>query len=139
MSASILAVLRTFLALGFIIALIVVLSRAARKRQAGGPLAGAGARIDVVTRRSLGQRSNLLVVRVADRTFLLGQSAQHTTLLADLSSTNSPLLGTDQTAPHSTLTSLTSPAPRMATGTGDESPGAWDALIDRLREKTVRH
>ena len=110
MSASILAVLRTFLALGFIIALIVVLSRAARKRQAGGPLAGAGARIDVVTRRSLGQRSNLLVVRVADRT-----------------------------APHSTLTSLTSPAPRMATGTGDESPGAWDALIDRLREKTVRH
>ena len=30
-------------------------------------------------------------------------------------------------------------APRTALGAGGDSPRAWDAFMDRLREMTVRH
>src|ERR1700735_1129462 len=88
MGASMLAFGRMILVLGLIIGLLVVLARCGRKWQRGGGIAGLGdtptGRIEGLSRRSLGRHISLLVVRVAHRTLLVGQSNQQMTLLAEL-------------------------------------------------------
>ncbi len=141
MGASLLAFGRMLLVLGLIIGVLMVLARYGKKWQRGGGIGGLGAkpagRIEVLSRRSLGRHISLLVVRVAQRTFLVGQSNQQMTLLAELDgdewvepgpSTATQGLGNDNLL-----------APRTASGAGGDSPGAWDAFMDRLREMTVRH
>ncbi|MGA2307034.1 MAG: flagellar biosynthetic protein FliO [Acidimicrobiales bacterium] len=141
MGASLLAFGRMLLVLGLIIGALMVLARYGKKWQRGGGIGGLGAkpagRIEVLSRRSLGRHISLLVVRVAQRTFLVGQSNQQMTLLAELDgdewvepgpSTATQGLGNDNLL-----------APRTASGAGGDSPGAWDAFMDRLREMTVRH
>jgi flagellar biogenesis protein FliO len=140
MGATFLALGRMILVLGLIIGTLVLLARFGHKRQQGGGLrfgAKPVGRIEVLSRRSLGRHVSLLVVRVANRTLLVGQSAQQMTLLAELDGDEwveaaSPVasLGVDSNLFR---------APRTVPGTGDGSPGAWDALVDRLREMTVRH
>jgi flagellar protein FliO/FliZ len=134
---------RMILVLGLIIGVLMVLARYGRRWQRGGGIGGLGVkptgRIDVLSRRSMGRHISLLVVRVSQRTFLVGQSNQQMTLLAELdgdewvepggpSSTATPDLANDNLL-----------APRTALGAGGDSPGAWDAFMDRLREMTVRH
>ena len=132
---------RMILVLGLIIGVLMVLARYGKKWQRGGGFAGRGirpaGRIEVLSRRSLGRHISLLVVRVAHRTLLVGQSNQQMTLLAELdgdewvepgSSTATQGLGNDNLL-----------APRTALGAGGDSPRAWDAFMDRLREMTVRH
>jgi flagellar protein FliO/FliZ len=130
---------RMILVLGLIIGLLVVLARCGRKWQRGGGIAGLGGkptgRIEVLSRRSLGRHISLLVVRVAHRTLLVGQSNQQMTLLAELDGDEWVETGSSATKP-STDNLL---APRTALGAGGQSPGAWDAFMDRLREMTVRH
>jgi flagellar protein FliO/FliZ len=139
--ASLLAFGRMILVLGLIIGVLMVLARYGKKWQRGGGIAGRGVkpagRIEVLSRRSLGRHISLLVVRVAHRTLLVGQSNQQMTLLAELDgdewvepgpSTSPQGLGSDNLL-----------APRTASGAGGHSPGAWDAFMDRLREMTVRH
>jgi flagellar protein FliO/FliZ len=139
--ASFLAFGRMILVLGLIIGLLMVLARYGKRWQQGGGLSGRGVkpagRIEVLSRRSLGRHMSLLVVRVAQRTLLVGQSNQQMTLLAELdgdewvepsAATAVQGLGNDNLL-----------APRMASGAGKDSPGAWDAFMDRLREMTVRH
>ena len=139
MGASLLAFGRMILVLGLIIGLLVVLARCGRKWQRGGGIAGIGVkpsgRIEVLSRRSLGRHISLLVVRVAGRTLLVGQSSQQMTLLAELDGDEWVDAGTPgkKTDSDNLLT------PRMALGAGGETPGAWDAFMDRLRELTVRH
>lgn len=129
------------LVLGLIIGAMMLMARFARSRQLGtgiksvrGGVKPAG-RIEVVSRRSLGKHSALLVVRVEQRTFLVSQSAQQMSMLAELD-------GNEEVAPSETSSSNISSthflAPRTAFGTGELSPGAWDAFVDRLREMTVR-
>jgi len=129
---------RTVLVLGLVIGVLLVLARFARKWQTGGGRPGSRpvGRIEVVSRRSLGKHVSLLVVQVAQRTFLIGQSVQQMTMLAELDGdewvkTNSLVSpagrGKDQLL-----------APGTVLGTGGDSPGAWDAFIDHLREMTVR-
>jgi flagellar protein FliO/FliZ len=132
---------RMILVLGLIIGVLMVMARYGKKWQRGGGFAGRGmkpaGRIEVLSRRSLGRHISLLVVRVAHRTLLVGQSNQQMTLLAELdgdewvepgSSTATQGLGNDNLL-----------APRTALGAGGDSPRAWDAFMDRLREMTVRH
>jgi flagellar protein FliO/FliZ len=139
--ASVLAFGRMILVLGLIIGVLMVMARCGKKWQRGGGFAGRGTkpagRIEVLSRRSLGRHISLLVVRVAHRTLLVGQSNQQMTLLAELdgdewvepgSSTATQALGNDNLL-----------APRTALGAGGDSPRAWDAFMDRLREMTVRH
>jgi flagellar protein FliO/FliZ len=131
------------LVLGLIIGVLVVLARFGRKWQRGGGIAGLGAkptgRIEVLSRRSMGRHISLLVVQVSRRTFLVGQSNQQMTLLAELDGDEwvepaaSPATAPDQRSVNDLL------APRTALGVGGDSPGAWDAFMDRLREMTVRH
>jgi len=129
------------LVLGLIIGVRMVMARCGKKWQRGGGFSGRGTkpagRIEGLSRRSLGRHISLLVVRVAHRTLLVGQSNQQMTLLAELdgdewvepgSSTATHGLGNDNLL-----------APRTALGAGGDSPRAWDAFMDRLREMTVRH
>jgi flagellar biogenesis protein FliO len=142
MGASLLAFGRMILVLGLIIGLLLALAHFARKRQGGGGIGigiGRGKRpagqIEVLSRRALGRHVSLLVVRVADQTLLVGQSSQQMTLLAELN--GDEWVRTDPAATQSNLNDRLL-APRMALGTGEHSPWAWDACMNRLREMTVR-
>jgi flagellar protein FliO/FliZ len=143
--ASVLAFGRMILVLGLIIGVLMVMARYGKKWQRGGGFAGRGmkpaGRIEVLSRRSLGRHISLLVVRVAHRTLLVGQSNQQMTLLAELEGDEWVDAG-----PGSAGASAPSEfgndhllAPRTALGVGGDSPRAWDAFMDRLREMTVRH
>jgi flagellar biogenesis protein FliO len=132
------------LVLGLIIGLIIVLARFGRKWQRGAGIGGLGVkpstgRIDVLSRRSMGRHISLLVVRVSQRTFLVGQSSQQLTLLAELDGDEWVEAGVPPTTAATGLGNDNLLAPRMALGAGGDSPGAWDAFMDRLREMTVRH
>ena len=134
---------RMILVLGLIIGVLVVLARYGRKWQRGGGIGGLGAkptgRIEVLSRRSMGRHISLLVVQVSQRTFLVGQSSQQMTLLAELDRDEWVEPGGPTTSARTDLGNDNLLAPRMALGAGGDSPGAWDALMDRLREMTVRH
>ena len=132
---------RMILVLGLIIGVLMVLARYGKKWQQSGRIAGRGVkptgRIEVLSRRSLGRHISLLVVRVAHRTLLVGQSNQQMTLLAELDGDEWVEPG-PSTAPQG-LGSDNLLTPRTALGAGGDSPGALDAFMDRLREMTVRH
>lgn len=141
---------RMILVLGFIITILLAMARYGRK----GKLAGAGrpgttriGRIEVLSRRSVGRHLSLLVVRVSGRTLLIGQSAQQMTLLSELDGDEWGGVpppaeeigvrvgdgGDSEIAGGRFLR-----APRTVPATGAGSPGVWDALMDHLREMTVR-
>jgi flagellar protein FliO/FliZ len=141
MGGSLLAFGRMILVLGLIIGVLMVLARFGRKWQRGGGIAGLGVkpagRIEILSRRSLGRHISLLVVRVAHRTLLVGQSNQQMTLLAELEGDEWVEATSPASKPDTRHNHLL--APRTALGAGGDSPGAWDAFMDRLREMTVRH
>ncbi len=110
---------------------------------AGSPARhGPAGRIEVLSRRSLGRHIALLVVRVADRTLLVGQSSQQMTLLAELDG--------ERVGAHPTSATRLEVRGETETASGHEDgcqgwhrrtethSGAWDAFMDRLREMTVR-
>jgi flagellar biosynthetic protein FliO len=134
MGASMYEFARTMLVLGLVIGLLLVLARVARRFQvAGGKLVTKPTgQVEVVSRRSLGKHSSLYLVRVSDRTFLVGQGAQQVTLLADLGATNVEGQGGTPDNNEDLLT------PGTALEHDVHAPGAWDAFVDRLRELTVR-
>jgi len=118
-----------------VIGLILVMARLARRYQVSGVKLAAKPvrRVEVVSRQSLGKHSALVLVRVANRTLLVGQSAQQLTLLSELEddpvddSRNRVLLRSEEVmTPGTALEKVTPPV------------GAWDAFVDRLRELTVR-
>ncbi|TAN31004.1 hypothetical protein EPN29_14115 [bacterium] len=140
MGTSLLAFGRMVLVLGLIIAGLLLLARFAQKHQLNGIGRLGGKQlghIEVLSRRSLGQHVSLLVVRVARRTFLVGQSNQQMTLLAEFD--GDEWVDSDPPVAVSDGGSDQLLAPGTASGAGGTSPGAWDAFIDRLREMTVRH
>ena len=140
MGASFLELGRMILVLGLIIAGLFIMARFGKRHQLriGGRLAGMPfGHIEVLSRRSLSQHVSLLVIRVAGRAFLVGQSAQQMTLLAELD--GDEWVRPDSPADLEDRNVRQVLAPRMALGAGVNSPGAWDAFIDRLREMTVRH
>jgi flagellar biosynthetic protein FliO len=136
MGASIFEFVRTMLVLVLVIGLLLLMARVARKFQVtGGKLvARPTGQVEVVSRRSLGKHMSLLVVRVADRSFLVGQSAQQVTMLADLGAQG----GDDETLAHGLAVTEDLPTPGTVSGTEVLASGAWDAFVDRLREMTVR-
>lgn len=136
MALTLLAVGRTILALGLVLGLLVVLARVSQRWQQRArrvaPRATSGVHLEIVSRRTVGKSSALLVVRVADRTFLVGQSAQQLTLLSELNG-DAPSPQNEAGASAGQVAT-----PGMAWGSGGGSPRAWDAFIEHLRELTVR-
>ncbi|MHB1210331.1 MAG: flagellar biosynthetic protein FliO [Acidimicrobiales bacterium] len=119
-----------------VIGLLLLMARFARKFQiSGGKLAPKPtAQIDMVSRRSLGKHMSLLVIRVANRTFLVGQSSQQVTLLAELGDDGSGDVASMRATPPNEV-QLT---PGTVLASEAHVAGAWDAFVDRLREMTVR-
>lgn len=139
MGVSLLAFGRMIIILVFIIGLIFLMARFAQRFQSGvglrtkgRPLGG----IEVVARRSLGKRTSLMVVSVAKKTFLVSQSVNQVTLLAELDTAEWEVTG--QVPEHMHQIGENFLAPRMASNSGAKIPAAWDAFIYRLRELTVR-
>lgn len=143
MGNTLLAFGRMILVLGFIVGLLLAMAHFVRKRQQGprSPVGGRPTgRIEILSRRSVGRHVSLVVVRAAGRTFLVGQSAQQMTLLSELDS--------DEWITNPTAAPWNAPATRngmdllRVPGTVPDvrsnTPGAWDALMDHLREMTVR-
>jgi flagellar protein FliO/FliZ len=140
--------LRTLAALAIVLGLVWGLARLSRRAQGGGGKISAKvgargamfgeARITVVTKRSLSRSSGVAVVRVGDRTLVLGTTPHQVTLLAELAQDGA--LSADQMSADQTLVGPVFPdindTPWKATSR--QSPPAWDAVISTLRERTTR-
>jgi flagellar biogenesis protein FliO len=141
--STLLAFGRMILVLGFIVGLLLAMAHFVRKRQLGPKSATGGrptGRIEILSRRSVGRHVSLMVIRAAGRTFLVGQSAQQMTLLSELD-------GDEWVAgpPGSAWNAKTAASgmnllrgPGTVPDARSSTPGAWDALMDHLREMTVR-
>jgi flagellar protein FliO/FliZ len=144
------------LSLSIVLTLLWVVARIGRKRQAGGArmrratASVATGQVDLLGRRSIGRNSSIAVVRVDGRTMVVGQTPQQITLLGE--TTDEPALtspqvgaidvGTARVAPTDAalpVGSGTARTPWPASDSGAGAPTAWDALLERLREMTVRH
>lgn len=153
------AVGRMFLALAFVLGLLWLFAKYGRGRQQGKIGSGAAqneaGRIEMVSRRSMGRHSSIAVVRVGDRTVVLGQTPQQITVLLDLDApvhqASIPAVAQQEFAALNTGVSefdefelAGEPSeedlePWLAREPGAEAPKAWDAFIDGIREITVRH
>ncbi len=148
---------RMLLALAFVLGLLWLCTRIGRSKQgrAAGRLgrmmggSGGGGKIEVLSRRSLGRHTSVAVVRVGGKVMVVGQTPQQITVLStvdeqDLELEDEPapaLVGRRRYRP--------SESPRLGMGNvemvpgtapqyGAETPRAWDAFVDNLRELTVR-
>jgi flagellar protein FliO/FliZ len=143
---------RMLLALALVLGLLWLCSKVGRGRQNKGrrwmvPGVDPG-RIEVMDRRSLGRHSSIAVVRAAGRIVVVGQTPQQISVLLEAEAERYPdpdggdrtgigtgavgasgLVGTDEDMS----------MPGLASTMGVDSPRAWDAFVERLREMTVRH
>lgn len=86
-------------------------------------------RLEVLARQPLGKATSVAVVRVADRTLLLGVSDSSVQLLTEL----------DAAAFADGLTAVSTPAPPQAAAVNEDAGSvARVSVLDSLRERTVR-
>jgi flagellar protein FliO/FliZ len=94
------------------------------------------ARVEVVSRQSLGRSSSLTVVRLGERGFVLGVTESSVSLLGEIDPVE--LLGETPNA------ELERPEGPEAPGTASPGHGfppallAWKAVLENLRARTVR-
>jgi flagellar protein FliO/FliZ len=139
---------RMILALGLVLGLLWLFSKFGRGRQGKGgsrwlPKADAE-KIEVMDRRSLGRHSSIAVVRAAGRIVVVGQTPQQISVLLD-AHPDPDAPGVESTGGRGSAVEGPSGAdeamtlPGLAAADGAVAPKAWDALLERLREMTVRH
>lgn len=75
---------RFLLALGAVVGLIFAVSWAAKKYLPANVVGGRGGPIEIVSTRSIGARKSLMLVRVQDKTILLGNTATGIQFLTDV-------------------------------------------------------
>ncbi len=116
---------RLILSLAVVIGLMWFAARVVRKRGIGGPNRKPGVHIDVIARKTLGRNSSIAVVRAADRGMIVGVTDNHITKLADadLDAIEIAIAESQWTAP--------------AHGQPGPNP-SWKAMLDQLRDRTVR-
>ena len=138
-------IIRLVLSLAFIAAVLLFAARVAKKRGLGQ---GNGL-IEVVARQRMGRTSTLNVVRIADVVLVVGATEEHVTLLAevDADAVDAALrerrvpvhaaAGDDATAGGHGPAAVTRPtSPALAGSVLDRN--GWGALVNQLRERTVR-
>ncbi len=148
---------RMLLALAFVLGLLWLCARVGKSSKSGkgkggrrlGRMLGApGGRIEVVSRRSLGRHTSIAVVKVAGKTMVVGQTPQQITVLDSVEDLPADEVA-DESADVRSRRSFTVEPDRIGMGDvemvpgpapefGAETPKAWDAFIDSLREMTVR-
>jgi flagellar protein FliO/FliZ len=119
--------IRLVFSLGVVIGLMVIAGRMLRRRGVVPGRATARASLEVVARQSIGRTASVAVVRVADRAFVVGVTEQSVQLLGE-------------TDPDSLVQEVDgSGADRTALPGGPIGSGrTWKAMIETLRERTVR-
>jgi flagellar protein FliO/FliZ len=137
---------RLVLSLAFIAAVLLFASRLAKKRGLGQ---GNGL-IEVVARQRMGRASSVSVLRVAGRVLVIGSTDEQVTLLAEMeeSEVQTALAAAPRAVPAGGDGAPgATPAPRRALSTQHSSGrlagsvldrGAWGALVQDLRDRTVR-
>ena len=104
-SSTLMLLLRMGFSLLLILAMIAGTARLLRRRGRVGGGPGDPTTIDVIARRSVGRRSNLLVIRIGERELLVGTSDTSVRLVADL---NAPVPVAEPTSAETT-TDITTP------------------------------
>ena len=120
---------RLILSLGFVIGLMWFAARVVRRRGLGGassPNRKPGVYVDIVARRTLGRNASIAVVRTGNQAMVIGVTDHMVTKLGD-----TDLDAIELESAESQWTA----APQGPTG---PSP-SWKAMLDQLREKTVRN
>lgn len=127
---------RLVLSLAFIAVVLWFAARVAKKRGLGGHTG----LIEVLARQPMGRTSAVTVIRVADKVMIVGSTEGQITLLGDVDGTQMD----EHIARLDADAQMAKPArPAMGAGQGlaagsvfDRSQ--WAALIEGLRERTVR-
>ncbi|MCZ7527720.1 MAG: flagellar biosynthetic protein FliO [Acidimicrobiia bacterium] len=118
--------LRLALSLAVVLGLMALAASFLRRRGVSvGRRTQGGPRVDVLARRGLSRGASVAVVRVAGRHLVVGVTDQSITVLAE----------TDQESIDLDAEAARTPPP------GSQDPGsrpAWKALLDAMRERTVR-
>ena len=139
---------RMVLALGLVLGLLWLFSKFGRSRQNKGrglwTSRDEAGRIEVMDRRSLGRHSSIAVVRAAGRIVVVGQTPQQISVLLDAdqgldASDGNPAGGEAPALGRSSMSDEEMLMPGLASTAGVDTPKAWDAFLERLREMTVRH
>ena len=128
--------LRVGVSLSLVLGMVWVAARVVRSRTRGVAKKDHST-IDVRARRSVGRRSNILMVEVAGRSLLVGVTEQHVALLADLSGAAPSGTGTATDAVDRPIT--VSERPVTATDLDDPTfdlTGAEALLSPRATEKS---
>lgn len=137
-SSTLMLLLRMGFSLLLILAMIGGVARVVKRRGRVGGGAGDPTTIDVVARRSVGRRSNLLVVRISGRELLVGTSDTTVQLVADLSA---PLVPSGSVAADPVVADVTTPTDVFVlpdiSELASNSEGA-PRLLGAIRDLTVR-
>ena len=119
---------RLVFSLGIVIGLMWIAARVLHKRGFSGGVgprkAGRGVQVELLARRSLGKNTSIAVVRVGDRSMIVGVTDHNVTKLDDATIDEIEFMdgGTNWTVP-----------------SGAPGPGtAWKTMLDQLRARTVR-
>jgi flagellar biosynthetic protein FliO len=118
---------RLVFSLGIVIGLMWVAATVLKKRgfvQSGKGRPGRGVQVELLARRTLGKNASIAVVRVGERSMVVGVTDHNVTKLDDADIEAIELMedGTNWTVP-----------------TGASSPGtAWKTMLDQMRNRTVR-
>ena len=119
---------RLIFSLGIVIGLMWIAANVIRKRgltPAGGRRPGPGVQIEMLARRPMGRNASIAVIRVGERSIVVGVTDQRITKLDDADideiELNDP--GATWTAPE---------------GPGNGPTSAWKAMLDQMRNRTVR-
>jgi flagellar protein FliO/FliZ len=123
MGSTVAMLLRLAISLGIVLGLMAAAAAVMRRTGAGAAVGGRrrGLPIEVVARHSVGRRSSVALVRAGGRGLVLGVTDHTITLLAE----------TDADA-------LVPPTPEQPAGTPAAATAPWTALLENVREKTVR-
>ena len=139
---------RMVLALALVLGLLWLCTKFGRSRQTKGrglwTSRDEAGRIEVMDRRSLGRHSSIAVVRAAGRIVVVGQTPQQISVLLDAdqgldASDGNPAGGEAPALGRSSMSDEEMLMPGLASTAGVDTPKAWDAFLERLREMTVRH
>ena len=126
-------VLRVVVSLGVVLAVMAGAAAVLKRGGFGGAGAGGMGRgrakhsVEVLGRVTLGRNASVTVVRVGGRALVLGVSDQHVTLLTE---TDPAELNPPSTDPESPGTA--------APGGFPPASSAWKAVVEQLRDRTVR-
>lgn len=108
------------------------LASSMKKTRVGRRVARRRAQLDVIARQPLGKSASVAVVRVGDRTMLIGVTDASVQLLSEV---DAALFSEEETA--SEFAEVAAPAPVPASSVGANAR-ATISVMDLLRERTVR-